>query len=121
MQDQRITFFRSTLEALVESLDATSRLSRWNNDEVAPEPLRMSAAKLAERLGTANRLATGQFVGADRVVKSLSGMSGAIKRLDAAYVHYRASIESKPAERDEAAAQLDAEIGLVKAEVEALI
>jgi hypothetical protein len=108
-----------TLEALVESLDATSRLSRWDTGESVPEPLHQSAAKLGERLGTANRLASGKFVGTTQVVASLSGMSGAMKRLDAAYVQYRARIESKPAERSEAAAFLDAEIGSVKAEAEA--
>jgi hypothetical protein len=120
MKDQRIPFFRRTLEALVESLDATARLSRWNGTEIAPEPLQESAAKLGERLGAANRLASGKFVGAAQVVASLSGMSGAIKRLDAAYVQYRSRIESKPAERDDAAVALDAEIGSVRAEVEGL-
>jgi hypothetical protein len=119
MNDQRISYFRGALEALVESLDATARLSRWDSNESAPEPLRQSAAKLGERLGAANRLASGKFTGASQVVASLSGMSGAIKRLDAAYVQYRSRLESKPAERDEAAVALDEEIGSVKAEAEA--
>jgi hypothetical protein len=117
MKDQRIVFFRRTLEALVESLDATARLSRWDSAEAAPEPLRQSAAMLGERLGAANRLASGKFTGAGQVVASLTAMSGAIRRLDAAYVQYRSLIESKPADRDEAAVALDAEIGSVRAEV----
>jgi hypothetical protein len=120
MNDQRIAYFRGALQALVESLDATARLSRWDSAESAPEPLQQSAAKLSERLGAANRLASGKFVGASQVVASLTGMSGAIKRLDAAYVQYRYRIDSKPAERDEAAVALDAEIGSVRAEVEDL-
>ncbi len=118
MNDQRIAYFRRALESLVESLDATARLSRWDSAETAPEPLQQSAAKLGERLGAANRLAAGKFVGASQVVASLTGMSGAIRRLDSAYVQYRHRIDSRPAERDEAAVALDAEIGNVKAEVE---
>src|SRR3954470_17790723 len=118
MKDQRIAYVRGALEALVESLDATARISRWEGTESAPEPLRQSAAKLTERLGVANRLASGKFVGATQVVASLTGMSGAIRRLDSAYVQYRHRIDAKPTERDEAAVALDAEIGSVKAEVE---
>jgi hypothetical protein len=118
MRDQRVPVFRRTIEALVESLEATARLSRWDATEPTPEPLRQSAAKLGARLDAANRLASGQFVGAKQVVLSLTVMSGAIQRLDAAYVQYRARIETQPADRDEAAVVLDAEIGSVKAEVE---
>lgn len=118
MNDQRIAYFRRALEALVDSLDATARLSRWDEAEIAPEPLRESAGKLGERLSAASRLAGGKFVGAQQVVATLTGMSGAIKRLDAAYVQYRHKVDSGPAERDEAAVALDAEIGTVKAELE---
>lgn len=122
MNDQRLTHFRRALEALVDSLDAAARLSRWNNAEIAPEPLRESASKLGERLGVANRLAGGdKFVGATQVVASLTGMSGAIKRLDAAYGQYQRRIDSHPEERDDAAVALDVEIGAVKAELEAWI
>ena len=116
MNDQRIASFRRALEALVESLDATARLSRWDSAESAPEPLEQSAAKLDERLSAANRLAGDKFVGATPVVALLTGMSDAIKRLDAAYVQYRYRIDSKPADVEEAAVALDAEIGSVKAE-----
>jgi hypothetical protein len=119
MKDQRVPYFRQAIESLMDSLDATARLSRWDATEPAPEPLRQSAAKLGERLGVANRLASGKFVGPVQVVASLTMMSGAIKRLDAAYVDYRSRIEMKPAERDEAAVALDAELGSVKEEVEA--
>jgi len=118
MNDQRITYLRRALEALVDSLDATARLSRWDSAESAPEPLQESASKLGERLGAANRLAGGNFAGATQVVASLNGMSDAIKRLDAAYVQYRDRIDAKPGERDDAVVALDAEIGSVKAKVD---
>jgi hypothetical protein len=118
MNDQRVASFRKALEALVESLDATARLSRWNSGESAPEPLEQSAAKLTERLSAANRLTSDKFVGAPPVVNLLTGMSAAIKRLDEAYGQYRFRIDSKPAELEEAAVALDAEIGSVKEEAE---
>jgi len=118
MNDQRITNYRKALEALVDSLDATARLSRWEEAEPAPEPLRESAGKLEERLSAASRLTGEKFAGAAQVVASLTGMSGAIKRLDAAYTQYRHGIEAGPVERDEAVVALDAEIGTVKAELE---
>jgi hypothetical protein len=118
MNDQRIASFRRALEALVESLDATARLSRWDSAETAPEPLEQSAAKLKERLIAANRLASDKFSGATPVVTLLTGMSAAIKRLDEAYVQYRDRVDSKPTELEEAAVALDAEIGSVKAEAE---
>jgi hypothetical protein len=120
MNDQRVASCRRALEALVESLDATARLSRWTEGESAPEPLEQSAAKLAERLREANRLASDKFVGAPPVVTMLTGMSAAIKRLGDAYIQYRARIDAKPAELEEAAVALDAEIGNVKAEVQGL-
>jgi hypothetical protein len=116
MKDHRLAFFRQTLESLVESLDATARLSRWDSSEPAPEPLRENAAKLGERLNAANRLAGSKLVGAGPVVAVLTAMSAAMQRLDSAYVQYRSRIESKPAETDEAAVALDSEIGSVRAE-----
>jgi len=120
MKDQRVSFLRQTLQALLDSLDATARLSRWSSADTAPEPLRESAAKLGERLSAANRLSSSNFVGATQVVASLTGMSQAIQRLDAAYVQYRSRITSKPAEQADAAVALDAEIGSVRSQIEDL-
>ena len=103
---------------MVDSLDATSRLSRWDSGEVVPEPLRESAGKLQQRLGAANQLAGDKFMGPTQVVASLTGMSRAIKRLDAAYLQYQDRLASDPAAREGAAAALDMEIGSVKAELE---
>jgi hypothetical protein len=118
MKDQRVTSFRKALEALVDSLDATARLSRWDTAESVPRPLHESAAKLGEHLGAANRLAQGTFVGTTPAVASLAGMSSAVQRLQAAYQNYRHQLEEQPAERDTAAVGLDAEIANVKAELE---
>lgn len=114
--DQRIAFFRGALEALVESLDATVRIQRWTDAEAIPEPLQQSAALLVNRLGAANRLAAGKFVGPQIVAARVTAMNAAIQRLDGAYVQYRHRVDVSPAHRSEAAAALDAEIGEVKAE-----
>lgn len=119
MKDQRLTFFRNTFEALVESLDATVRLARWSDSpEAIPEPLRQSATQLLDRLGTANRLATGKFQGSPTVVASMTAIAAAIARLDAAFVQYRKITETAPSQKDEAAIALDSEIGNVKADAE---
>ena len=120
MKDQRVPYLRQALQALLDSLDATARLSRWSSADSAPEPLRESAAKLGEHLTAANRLSTSHFVGPSQVVASLTGMSQAIKRLDAAYVTFRSRISSKPAEQTDAAVALDEEIGSVRSLLESL-
>jgi len=116
MKDQRVAFFRTQLESLVESLAATVRITRWQGDEVIPEPLKKSASKLLDRLGTANRLAADKYAGPPPVVACITAMTGAAQRLDAAYVQYRHRIELTPAQRDEAAMALDVEIDGVKAD-----
>ena len=45
-------------------------------------------------------------------------MSGAIKRLDAAYVQYRHRVEARPSERDAADVALDEALERVRDEVE---
>ncbi len=117
-KDPRIVYFRSALEALIESLDASVRVQRWQHEggEAPPEPLQQSAAQLVDRLGAANRLADGKFVGAPAVVASSDAIRSAIRELDAAFVAYRRNSESSGADRDEAAIALDAAIGRVKLE-----
>lgn len=116
MKDQRLAFLRGVLDALVESLDATARISRWQSTDSVPEPLQQSAAKLMERLGQANRLAADKFAGPPVAVARMTDISGAIRRLDLAYVTYRQRLAGSPAQRDEAAVTLDAEIGVVRAD-----
>lgn len=119
MKDERVTFFRKTLEALIESLEATVRVSTWSGDESIPEPLKESASQLVARLGTANRLASDTFNGSGTDTARVGTMCAAMRRLDAAYVTYRQHIAT-PAERTEAAMTLDAEVTEVKAEFQKL-
>ncbi len=114
MKDQRVTYLRGVLESLLESLDATVRIARWSGTESVPEPLEKSASQLLDRLGTANRLASGRFVGSPVVVSLMTTISGAIQRLDLAFVQYRRKMEGSQTSKDEAANALDAEIGAVK-------
>jgi hypothetical protein len=114
-KDPRIVTFRGALEALIESLDATVRIARWEpGGETIPEPLRQSAAQLQDRLGSANRLAGGRFVGAPAVVATSDAIREAVQQLDAAFVAYRKRAESVPGQPGEAAIELDAEVGRIK-------
>ena len=114
-KDPRIVAFRGALESLIESLDATVRIARWEpGGEAIPEPLRRSAAQLQERLGSANRLAGGRFGGAPAVVATSDAIREAIQHLDAAFVAYRKRADASPGHGNEAAIELDAEVGRVK-------
>jgi hypothetical protein len=113
--DPRIVAFRSALELLIESLDATVRIARWQpGGEAIPEPLHRSTAQLQDRLGSANRLAGGRFVGAPAVVAISDAIGEAVRRLDAAFVAYRKRVDAGPGHADEAAIELDAELGRIK-------
>lgn len=110
MRDVRVAHFRTALDALAESLDATARICRWEGADPVPEPLHQSAAKLLNRLNAANRLATGHLAGPPDVVATLTRIRCAIQRLDAAYVEYRHRTTGTPSENVQAAAALDEEI-----------
>ena len=116
MKDQRVASFRKLLNSLVESLDATVRINRWEGTETIPAPLQDSASKLLDRLGQANRYASDKYSGPPPVVACMNAMSVATKRLDAAYVEYRRHLGAAPAKRDEAAVAFDHEINGVRAE-----
>jgi hypothetical protein len=112
-KDPRIVTFRSALESLIESLDAMVRIARWQAEgEPIPEPLRHSAAQLQDRLGSANRLAAGRFVGAPAVVATSAAIKEAVRDLDAAFVAYRKRAEG--GQREEAVIELDGEVGRIK-------
>jgi hypothetical protein len=114
-KDPRIVTLRGALESLIESLDATVRIARWEpGGEPIPEPLQRSASQLQERLGSANRLAGGRFVGAPAVVATSAAIKEAVQQLDAAFVVYRKRVDGGPSQRDEAAIELDAEVGRIK-------
>jgi hypothetical protein len=112
-KDPRIVALRGTLESLIEALDATVRIARWEQGgEAIPEPLQQSAAQLLDRLGSANRLAAGRFVGAPRVVATSDAIKQAVRALDAAFVAYRKRAEGS--ERQDAVIDLDGELGRIK-------
>jgi hypothetical protein len=114
-KDPRIVTFRGALESFIESLDATVRIARWDpGGEPIPEPLQRSAAQLQERLGSANRLAGGRFVGAPAVVATSHAIKQAVQQLDAALVAYHKRADGGPGQRSEAAIELDAELGRIK-------
>jgi len=96
MKDQRVAYARTILSELVESLDATVRIGRWNGEEVPP-PLRASAGLLVDRLGKANRLAASRFVVAPKSAAAFSAVSSAIQRLDLAFVAYRNALDKAEA------------------------
>jgi len=114
-KDPRIVTFRGALESLIETLDATVRIARWDPaGEPIPEALRRGAAQLQERLGSANRLAAGRFVGAPAMVATSDAIKEAVQQLDAAFVAYRKRADGGPSQQHEAAIELDAEVGRVK-------
>jgi hypothetical protein len=118
MKDQRIPFIRKTLDSVLESLEATLRVKRWTGNDL-PEPLKRAADRLLERLGTADRLGSSAFRGSPSDMSRVTAMLGAMKRLDTAYVAYRARVEKTPVDKDAAAEALDEEIIQVKSGMEA--
>ena len=111
MKDQRVKVFRAAHDALVESLSALVRVARWSDAvESPPEPLRVAVSKLSERLGTADRLASGTFVGTPTDATRVNAMCATMKRLDVAYVAYRKRLEGKPEQTGDAASALELDI-----------
>jgi|SRR5580704_14743255 hypothetical protein len=114
MKDQRLKVFRSAIDGLLESLEAFVRVSRWTEPGSPPEPLSVAAAKLVDRLGVADRLSSGKFLGTPSDSNKVTAMCTAMRRLDAAYVAYRQRTERSSEGADTAAATLEAEIGEVR-------
>src|SRR5258708_7161071 len=111
MKDQRLKVFRAALDALIESLDALVRVSRWTDTtEAPPEPLRVAVSKLNDRLGTADRLASGKFIGTPTDMNKVNAICATMKRLDLAYVAYRKRVGSKPEQVGDAAGALETDI-----------
>ena len=111
--DPGVATFRGALESLIESLDATVRIARWEaGAEPIPDPLSEAATKLQQRLGTAIRLAAGTFHGAPAVVASTDAMKEAARGLDAAFVAYCKRVDG--GRTQEAVLDLDAELGRFK-------
>jgi hypothetical protein len=118
MKDQRVPFIRRALDGVLESLEATLRVKRWTGAEEIPAPLQKAATRLVERLGTADRLAATAFRGTPQDVGRVEAMVAAIRRLDAAYVTFRQSLDRKPDELEAAAVALTEEIDHVKSTVD---
>ncbi len=114
MKDRRVTVFRNSLEELVESLDATLRVSSWDSSEVAPQPLKNSASQLMSRLGAADRLASGVFNGNPRDAERVSTITDAMRRLETAY---RAYLKAAGSSRAKAQQELSAMLDEVRTEV----
>jgi hypothetical protein len=115
MRDRRVQIFRSAAMALVESLDAVVRLSRWTGADAAPEPLVSSAAKIVERLGAADRLVGSRYDGPKADADRVAAMCEAMKRLDVAYRAYRQKAEGSGADATAAAVALECEVAAVDA------
>lgn len=116
-KDPRVVTFRGALESLLESLDATVRIARWQpggDGGPVPEELQRSAGQLQGRLGSALRLASGKFAGTAAVVGKSDAIKEAVRDLDTAFVAYRKRLDGTANERDQAALELDAALGRVK-------
>jgi hypothetical protein len=115
MNDRRVAAIRSALEVLIESIDATTRIARWDSRDPVPESLGQSAAKLDSHLAAAKRLADGGVSGTPAVAAHLMTAGAAIRRLCAACEQFQTRCALHPEERDEALKALDFEVDEVKA------
>ncbi len=115
MKDTRVAAFRSALDSLVASLDATVRIARWTDaPDAIPAPLKKDADRIDERLRAAVTLAETKVVAAPPVMTRITAMAESIKGLDAAYASYRAEIAARPEAMRDAALTLEAAIGDAK-------
>jgi hypothetical protein len=114
MNDRRVAAIREALLTLLDSLDAVSRLSRWDDSDPIPESLKSSAKQLESRLQKANALTASSYVGSALVTSQLNGISDAIRRLDRAYVAFRSRVDEDPAQADAALETMNYEVDEVK-------
>ncbi len=110
MNDRRVAAIRSALEVLVESIDASSRIARWDVSDPVPDSLRLAAAQLDANLKLANELVQGNFSGTPAVTSRLIGTSAAIRQLTSAYDEFRNRNCANNEENWDALATLDAAI-----------
>jgi hypothetical protein len=113
MNDRRVTAIRSALEALVESIDATMRIARWDISDPVPDSLRLAAAQLEANMKLANELARGNVSGTPAIVHRLSVTSSAVIRLTAAYREFESLKNGQADEVATARENLDAAIDSV--------
>jgi hypothetical protein len=117
MKDHRIQAFRTAIDGLIESLEAEIRLSRWSDAEPKPVPLVLSAGKLQDRLGTAERLSSARFHGTPTELNRVGAMCVVLKGLGEAYVIYRQQLDSPGNENmGEAVVALETKVAALAAE-----
>jgi hypothetical protein len=114
MKDQRIPVLRRALDSLLESFEATLRVKTWAGPEEIPEPLRKAAARLVERLRTADKLSAFTPRSSALDAEGVQAMGAAVRRLDEAYVAFHRAIERAPTSAESALASLREEIDVVK-------
>jgi hypothetical protein len=115
MKDARVKALRDTLQRLLDSLDATIRVARWDDpNEAVPEPLKKTASDLPRHLETAQKLAAGKFVGSTADTPKMEAMHAATERLVLAYSAYQANSSSVDDRRSSALA-LEDELGQARA------
>jgi hypothetical protein len=114
MNDRRVAAMRSALEALIESIDATTRIARWDSSDPIPASLGQSAAKLETNLASAKKLAQGNISGTPAVTAHLMTMTAAIRRLCLACEQFQTRCSEHPEEKVEALQALDFEVDEVK-------
>jgi hypothetical protein len=120
MNDRRVAAIRSALESLIESIDATTRIARWDLADPVPDSLRLAAAQLDKNLKLANELAQGNFSGTPVVSSRLRGTSAAIRQLAGAYEEFRGRNCTSKEENWDALAGLDAAIDRAREEMRGL-
>jgi hypothetical protein len=114
MNDRRVAAIREALQTLLDSIDAVSRLNRWDASDPIPQSLEQSAKQLEPRLEKAKGLVASSYVGNALVMSQLNGLSDAIRRLDDAYVAYRARIAEDPTQLTVALDTMNYEVDEVK-------
>lgn len=114
MNDRRVAAIREALQTLLDSIDAVSRLNRWDASDPIPASLEHSAKQLEPRLEKANGLAASSYVGNVLVMSQLNGLSDAIRRLDRAYVAFRTRIADDPSQLAIALDTMNYEVDEVK-------
>jgi hypothetical protein len=114
MNDTRVKALREALEGLVEAMDATVRVERWEPGESIPEPLRQCAAELPRRLERAKQLSAAQSTSSAADAAAVEAMRTALSRLSASYDAYEASAATQS--RRIASMTLEQEMGQTRAD-----
>lgn len=107
MNDRRVLEIRSALEALIESIDAVTRIARWGKNDPVPESLVAAASGIEASLKLANELAQCNITGNSVVVHRLTESINAIRRLVAAYGEFQNKDCTTPQESQDALFALD--------------